>query len=66
LNSLAKIAGVPGSIDWKTGEYAYASDPYVNAVEFLSSMQKDGSLFPTSLLGMALAARRAAGSYSIS
>lgn len=48
LNSLAQVAGASGPIDLTTGEYAYGSDPYVNALEFLVSMAQDGTLFPTS------------------
>lgn len=48
LNDLAMAAGAPGPVDWKTGEYAYASDAYVEALEFLLSFQKDGSLHPAS------------------
>ncbi len=45
---LAQVAGAPGDIDPKTGEYTYASDAYAQAVEFLLSLQQDGSLFPAS------------------
>jgi multiple sugar transport system substrate-binding protein len=48
LVNLAQLAGAPGEIDWSTGEYIQGSDPFVNALEFLVSMQSDGSLFPTS------------------
>lgn len=48
LIDLAMAAGSPGTIDWATGEYAYASDHFVEALEFLLSFQKDGSLHPAS------------------
>ena len=48
LVNLAQLAGAPGEIDWTTGEYIQGSDPFVNALEFLKSMESDGSLFPTS------------------
>lgn len=48
VEELAQAAGAPGPIDFTTGEYAYASDPYVQAIEFLLSLQEDGSLFPAS------------------
>lgn len=46
---LAQVAGAPGDTDWKTGQYTYGTEPYVQALEFLLAMQKDGSLFPASL-----------------
>ncbi|MBO0706983.1 MAG: extracellular solute-binding protein [Candidatus Dormibacteraeota bacterium] len=56
VEDLAQAAGAPGegnvgtngAIDPRTGSYVYDSDPYVNAVEFLVSLQKDGVLFPGS------------------
>ncbi len=57
LDELAQTAGAPGGIDPKSGEYAYATDPYAQAMEFLLSMQKDGSLFPASSTLDARAAR---------
>lgn len=41
-------AGSPGVIDFKTGEYQYNTDPFVNAVEWWVAMANDGSLFPGS------------------
>lgn len=35
-----------GGIDWHTGEYVFSSDRYVEAVEFLRSLDADGLLFP--------------------
>jgi len=48
LRDLAQMAGGVGDIDWKTGEYAFASDEFVAALEFLLSFQSDGSLHPAS------------------
>lgn len=48
LTDLAQSAGAPGAIDWKTGEYAYASQPYIDALNFLLGFQQDGSLHPAS------------------
>ncbi len=48
VEELAQAAGAPGPIDFATGEYTYASDAYVQAIEFLLSLQADGSLFPAS------------------
>lgn len=45
---LAQTAGAAGEIDWRTGEYAHASQPFLDAIEFLMSFQKDGSLHPGS------------------
>ncbi len=46
LINFAQIAGAPGEIDWMTGEYVYASDPYLTAMEFMVSLAKDGILLP--------------------
>jgi len=48
LIDLAEMAGASGEVDWKTGEYAHASQPFLDALEFLMSFQKDGSLNPGS------------------
>jgi multiple sugar transport system substrate-binding protein len=48
VEELAQVAGAPGPIDFTTGEYQYASEPYAQAIEFLLSLQQDGSLFPSS------------------
>lgn len=48
VEELAQTAGAPGAIDHTTGEYAYASDPFIQAIEFLLSLQEDGSVFPAS------------------
>lgn len=48
VNELAAAAGGTGAIDPRTGDYAYSSDAYVNAIEFLLSMKADDILFPAS------------------
>jgi multiple sugar transport system substrate-binding protein len=48
VTDLAHTAGSPGPIDPRTGEYGYHTDPFVQAIEFLLSIQQDGSLFPAS------------------
>ena len=48
LTSLAQLAGAPGQIDWHTGEYVVASQPFLDAMEFMLSLAQDGSLFPGS------------------
>lgn len=48
ITQLAQTAGASGEIDWLTGEYAYHTEPFLQAIEFLLSMQQDGSLFPAS------------------
>jgi multiple sugar transport system substrate-binding protein len=50
-------------INYKTGEYAFHTDGYVQAIEFMLALQKDGSLFPasTSLDARTARARFAAG-----
>lgn len=48
LIDFAQIAGAPGEIDWHTGEYIHASEPFLTAMEFMLSLVKDGSLFPGS------------------
>lgn len=48
LTDLAMVAGAPGTVDWKTGDYAYATQPFLDAFDFLLGFQKDGSLHPGS------------------
>jgi multiple sugar transport system substrate-binding protein len=48
LNDMAAAAGAPGQTDPATGDYTYASEPYLETLEFLLSFQKDGSLHPAS------------------
>ncbi|UFU06625.1 ABC transporter substrate-binding protein [Ruania halotolerans] len=45
---LAMAAGAPGEIDWRTGEYVQDSAPFVEAVEFLLSLQQDELVHPSS------------------
>lgn len=57
LNDLAQAAGaavssggVPGAatFDPTTGAYPFGTDPYVQALEFMASLNQDGTLFPGS------------------
>ena len=48
VSELAQTAGAAGVIDWTTGEYAYHTDPFLQAIEFVMSMNADGSLMPGS------------------
>ncbi|MGA8114290.1 MAG: extracellular solute-binding protein [Actinocatenispora sp.] len=52
LTELAQAGGFHGSfdeqVDFHTGEYAFHTDPFVRALEFLLSLQKDKLLFPAS------------------
>lgn len=48
VTQLAMTAGAPGPIDWRTGEYVQDSQPFVDAVEFLLSLQQDGVAHPSS------------------
>ncbi|PCC37898.1 hypothetical protein CIK66_17020 [Brachybacterium alimentarium] len=48
VNWIAQSAGAPGGIDWSTGEYQYATQPYVDAIEYLKSFQDDGIMHPSS------------------
>ncbi len=52
VGTLARMAGRPASsthIDWLTGEYVFASDEYLAAVELLLAINSDGSIFPGAL-----------------
>ena len=58
VNDLAQAAGaevstggVPGvaTFDPRTGEYPFGREPYVQALEFLASLNRDGVLFPGSV-----------------
>ncbi|SEG99980.1 ABC-type glycerol-3-phosphate transport system, substrate-binding protein [Nonomuraea solani] len=50
VHRLAMSAGAPGpgAVDWATGEYVYDSQPYIDAIEFLASLQKDKVVHPAS------------------
>ncbi|MGH3749492.1 MAG: ABC transporter substrate-binding protein [Micromonosporaceae bacterium] len=52
ITDLAQGAGFTGSFagtDFRTGEYAFHSDAFVTAVEFLLSLHKDKLMFPGSV-----------------
>jgi multiple sugar transport system substrate-binding protein len=47
IRLLAQMAGASGGeMNWKTGEYNYASDQFVAAVDLLLALKADGSIFP--------------------
>ncbi len=51
ITQMAQRAGAPvgaGGINYKTGEYSFHTDPFLQAVEFFLALQKDGSLNPAS------------------
>ncbi|WP_219536775.1 ABC transporter substrate-binding protein [Nonomuraea guangzhouensis] len=50
VHRLATTAGAPGpgAVDWATGEYVHDSQPYIDAIEFLVSLQKDKVVHPAS------------------
>jgi multiple sugar transport system substrate-binding protein len=48
VNRLAMAASAPGGVDWRTGEYVYGSQPYVDAFEFLLSLKSDKVIHPAS------------------
>ncbi|MBF8189451.1 extracellular solute-binding protein [Nonomuraea sp. K274] len=50
VHRLAMAAGAPGpgAIDWKTGDYVYDSQEYVEAIEFLVALQTDKVVHPAS------------------
>jgi multiple sugar transport system substrate-binding protein len=52
VSNLGRMAGAsagPDDIDWRTGEYVYASDEYLAAIELLLAIRDDGSIFPGSV-----------------
>lgn len=51
INNLVQAAGFPGAngIDYRTGEFAYASDPYLTVLEFLLSLKQDELMLPGSV-----------------
>lgn len=50
VTALATMAGAAGGeINWKTGEYNYAGEPFAAAVELLLAIKSDGSFFPGSV-----------------
>ena len=51
ITQMALAAGSPAGLDgisFRTGEYVFDSEHFVNAVEFWVAMKRDGSLFPSS------------------
>lgn len=48
IEHLAMSAGSPGPFDPKTGEYLYGSQPFLDAFEFLLSLQADKLVHPAS------------------
>ncbi|WBB58508.1 extracellular solute-binding protein [Streptomyces sp. WMMC500] len=48
LINLANVAGAAGEWDPATGEYAYADEPFVRALEFFKALRDDKVLFPSS------------------
>lgn len=49
IEDLMMASGSPGWIDWKTGEYQYASDAAFAVFEFLTGLYDDGSVHPASV-----------------
>jgi len=56
VRNLGRMAGAPAGgslgfedIDWRTGEFQYASDQYLAAIDLLLALKADGSIFPGSL-----------------
>jgi multiple sugar transport system substrate-binding protein len=49
VNELAMAAGSPGPIDWRSGDFQYASEPYVKAIEFLLKFKEQATMFPASV-----------------
>lgn len=49
IDDWAYANGGPGSIDWKTGKYQYASQYYFDVFEFLVGLKEDGSVHPSSV-----------------
>jgi multiple sugar transport system substrate-binding protein len=50
VSNLAEMAGAAGGeFNWKTGQYNYASDQFLAAIELLLALKAGGSVFPGSL-----------------
>lgn len=50
VTNFAQMAGAAGGqIDWRTGQYNYASDQFLAATELLLAINKDGSILPGAL-----------------
>lgn len=49
ITDWVNASGGPGQIDWKTGEYQFASPYYFDVFEFLVGLKDDGSVHPSSV-----------------
>jgi multiple sugar transport system substrate-binding protein len=49
INDWVYASGGSGPIDWKTGAYQYATQPYFDVFEFLIGLKEDGSVHPASV-----------------
>ncbi|MDR1636535.1 MAG: extracellular solute-binding protein [Treponema sp.] len=49
IRDWVNASGGCGSVDWKTGEYQYASPYYFDVFEFLTGLKDDGSVHPVSV-----------------
>lgn len=49
LRDWVNVCGGHGTIDWRTGEYQYASSQYFDVFEFLTGLKDDGSVHPLSV-----------------
>lgn len=51
INDLVQAAGFQGAngLDYRTGEYSFASDPYLTVIEFLLSLKQDQLMLPGSV-----------------
>lgn len=63
VTDLAQAGGAAGGVDFRTGAYAFHSQPFLNAFEFLLALHKDKLTFPasSSLDARSARARWAAG-----
>ncbi|WP_147916957.1 ABC transporter substrate-binding protein [Ruania zhangjianzhongii] len=51
INNLVQAAGFQGAngLDYRTGEFSFASDPYLTVLEFLLSLKQDQLMLPGSV-----------------
>jgi multiple sugar transport system substrate-binding protein len=50
VSQFAELAGAKGGdLNWETGEYQFASDEYLAAIDLLVAINEDGSIFPGSM-----------------
>jgi multiple sugar transport system substrate-binding protein len=49
IKDWVNASGGSGNIDWKTGEYQFASSYYFDVFEFLTGLKDDGSVHPVSV-----------------